>query len=208
MKNIIFDLGNVLIIWNPDVVYKKYFAGDIAKVQQFYEETNIKKVNEKLDRGKPFQEVLSDLSSKFPHYLEPIYLWKNGWLEMIGGPIEDSVKILESLHTQGYPLYALTNWAEETFFTHIRHNQKYQFLNNFKDIVISGVEREIKPEPQIYKILLQRNNLKTENCIFIDDTSDNIVAAQNLGIATIKFTSPEQLVDELGKYGISTTKSS
>src|SRR3989304_7289123 len=203
MENIIFDLGNVLILWNPDVVYKKFFSSDLTKAQRFYEETGIQKANTEMDRGRPFQEALSELAGKFPHYHEPIQFWKTKWLEMIGGPIEDSVKVLESLHTQGYPLYALTNWAEETFFTHIRHNQKYQFLNNFKDIVISGVVKEIKPEPQIYKILLQRNNLKPENCIFIDDSSDNIVAAQNLGIATIKFTSPEQLVDELGKYGIS-----
>ena len=203
MKNIIFYLGNVLILWDPDVVYKKFFSGDLTKIQRFYEETGIQKANAEMDRGRPFQEALSELSGKFPHYHEPIQFWKTKWLEMIGGPIEDSVKVLESLHAQGYPLYALTNFAAETFFPHIRHDHKYKFLNYFKDIVVSGVEQVIKPDPKIYEILLRRNNLKPENCIFIDDSSDNINAAQNLGIATIKFTSAEQLIDDLGKHGIS-----
>ena len=203
MENIIFDLGNVLILWNPDVVYKKFFSSDLTKAQRFYEETGIQKANTEMDRGRPFQEALSELSGKFPHYHEPIQFWKTKWLEMIGGPIEGSVKILESLHAQGYPLYALTNFAAETFFPYIRQNHKYKFLNYFKDIVVSGVEGVIKPDPKIYEILLQRNNLKPEHCIFIDDSLDNINAAQNLGIATIKFTSAEQLIDDLGKHGIS-----
>jgi len=203
MKNIIFDLGNVLIAWDPNVIYKKYFAGDLAKMDRFYKETGIYKTNAELDRGRPFQEALTELSNKFPHYYEPIHFWKTKWLEMIGGSIEDSVKILESLYAQGYPLYALTNWAEETFFPHIRYN--YEFFNYFKDIVVSGVESVIKPELEIYKILLRRNNLNPEDCIFIDDNQDNLTPAKNLGMSVIKFTSPRQLKDQLKFLGISVT---
>ncbi len=197
MKNIIFDLGGVLIRWDPNTVYKKYFANDLVKMKRFYQETSIQKLNEEMDRGRPFQEALTELSGKFPQYHEPIHLWKIQWLEMVGGPIEDSVKILESLHIQGYPLYALTNWAKETFFPHIRHGNDYRFLNYFEDIVVSGVEGVIKPDPEIYKILLQRNKLDPKNCIYIDDNLNNLVSAQNLGMSTIEFTSPEQLISEL-----------
>ncbi|EKE00627.1 MAG: HAD hydrolase, family IA [uncultured bacterium] len=203
MKIIIFDLGRVLIKWDPDVVYKKYFANDLAKISRFYEETNIWKTNAEMDCGRSFHEALTELSSKFPSYREPIHLWQSQWLEMIGGPIEDSVKILKSLHAQGYPLYALTNWAKETFFPHIRHNPTYTFLNNFNDIIVSGVERIIKPNPEIYKLLLQRHQLNPKNCIFIDDSQDNLVPAQNLGMATIKFTSPAQLIKELESHSVS-----
>jgi len=205
MKNIIFDFGGVLIAWNPDIVYKKYFANDLTKVKSFYEETGIQKVNAELDCGRPFQETLTELSAKFPHHHEPIHLWKKQWLDMIGGPIEDSIKILEYLYTQGYPLYGLTNWAEETFFPYIRHNDKYKFLNYFKDIVVSGVERVIKPDPKIYKILLQRNKLHPEDCIYIDDNPDNLIPAQNLGMSTIAFISPKQLISGLESLGVVVT---
>jgi 2-haloacid dehalogenase len=203
MKNIIFDLGNVLIKWDPNVVYKRYFANNMAKMRRFYKETEIYQANAQMDRGRPFQEALAELSNKFPHYHEPIHLWKTAWLDMVGGPINDSIKILKSLYFDNYQLYALTNFAAETFFTHIRHNKRYAFLNCFRDIVVSGVEHVIKPELEIYKILLERNKLDPENCIFIDDTQINLLPAQNLGMTTIKFISPEQLKDQLELLGIS-----
>lgn len=201
-KNIIFDLGNVLIEWNPDVVYKKYFVGDIAKMNRFYKETGIHEANAEMDRGRPFQEALTELSNKFPQYREPIQLWKSEWLNMVGGPIGESIKILDLLYTQGYSLFALTNFAAETFFTHIRHNHRYAFLDYFKDIVVSGVEHVIKPEPEIYKILLARNKLDPKNCIYIDDNQINLPPAQNLGMAVIRFTSSKQLKKDLESLGV------
>lgn len=204
MKDIIFDLGNVLLAWDPDVVYKKYFANDLAKIQRFYAETGIQQANAEMDRGRPFQEVLTELSNKFPHYREPIQLWKTEWLKMVSaGPISESIKILESLHNHGYPLYALTNFAAETFFTYIRHNPRYAFLNYFKDIVVSGTERVIKPEIEIYQILLTRNKLDPKNCIYIDDNQINLLPAQKLGMAVILFTSPQQLKEQLTLLGVS-----
>lgn len=200
MKNIVFDLGRVLIKWDPDVVYKEYFTNDLVKLASFYKETSILEANTEMDRGRSFQEVLAELANKFPHYSEPIYLWKTKWLSMIGGPIEDSVKILKSLHARNYPLYALTNFATETFFPYIRYNSMYGFLDLFKDIVVSGVERIIKPDPKIYELLLYRNKLDPKNCIYIDDSPNNLVPAQNLGMSTIEFISPEQLARELQRY--------
>ena len=204
-KNIIFDLGGVLVSWDPDIIYKKYFANDLAKMHCFYEETGIRLANLEMDRGRPFQEVLTELSHKFPQHHEPLHLWQTQWLSMIGGPIVDSVKLLESLHKQGYALYALTNWAAETFFPYIRHNPEYNFLNLFKDIVVSGIEQITKPDLKIYEIILQRNKLNPANCIYIDDCQENLIPAQNLGMSTIKFTSPKQLANELKTQGVSVT---
>jgi 2-haloacid dehalogenase len=129
-------------------------------------------------------------------------MWQDRWLETIGGPIYTSVEILTLLHTKQYPLYALTNFAAETFFTHIRHDTKYNFLNLFKDIVVSGVEKVIKPDPKIYEILLQRNNLDPKNCIYIDDSKNNLVPAQELGMTTIHFISSEKLTNEFRSLNI------
>ncbi|MDR1057232.1 MAG: HAD family phosphatase [Coxiellaceae bacterium] len=200
MKNVIFDLGGVLIDWNPDRVYTKYFGGDLAKMQRFYQETAIHKINEKTDRDHSYLEALTELSNKLPHYHQPIHLWQTKWLDMIGGTIDDTVKILESLHTQNYPLYALTNFSAEVFFTHVRYN--YKFFEYFKDIVVSGVEKAIKPELKIYQILLERNKLDPKQCIFVDDKPENLVPAKNLGMQVIQFTSPKNLKKQLKKLKV------
>jgi len=199
MQNIIFDLGGVLIDWNPDNVYKQHFTGNLAKMQQFYQETGIHQANAEMDRGRPFQEALAELANKFPHHQKPIHMWQTHWCEMLAGPITDTVKILESLYKQKYPLFALTNWAAETF-VHVRNN--YNFFNYFKDIVVSGALGTIKPEPQIYKILLTRNRLDPKNSIFIDDNALNLPPAEKLGITTIQFSSPKQLHDALKLHNI------
>jgi len=203
MKNIIFDIGNVLITWDPNPIYMKYFGNDSTKMQDFYEQTNIFATNSEMDCGVPFKQALARLADEFPHYHEPIHMWQDRWLETIGGPINASVKLLTSLHAKQYPLYALTNFAAETFFTHIRHDAKYNFLNLFTDIVVSGVEKVIKPDPKIYEILLQRNNLDPKNCIYIDDSKANLTPAQNLGMTTIHFASAEKLTKELQSLNIS-----
>ena len=193
--NIIFDIGNVLIKWDPNTVYANYFAGDLQKIQNFFQETDIFKWNELIDAGTPVNNVIQKMIDKFPHYHEPISLWHTKWLEMISGAIEGSVAILKNLYAQKVPLYALSNWSAETFMEHIRH--QYSFFDYFKDIVLSGVEKVIKPDIKIYQILLERNQLQAHNCLFIDDNPNNLPPAQKLGMDVIKFESPEQLRQEL-----------
>jgi len=193
MKNIIFDLGQVLINWNPDRVYDAYFK-DKHKTRQFYEETGIFLLNKEMDKGLSFDEGLTLLSSKFPHYEEPIHLWKNKWTEMIGGEIEGSVEILKQLSHLNYPLYAITNWSAETFpYVH----GKYEFFQYFRDIVISGKENVIKPDPLIYELLLRRNQLEPADCIFIDDVDENVEGAKKVGMDAVKFEGPEKLLADL-----------
>jgi 2-haloacid dehalogenase len=201
-KDIIFDLGNVLINWRPSIFYKEYFHDDanLNKTQEFYKETGIFDVDE-MDKGVPLAEVQRKLAQKFPQYAEAISYWET--MAMYYGSIKGSVAILESLHKQGYRLYAITNWTADIFLPYIREDQQYKpFLDLFIDIVISGVEKVCKPDPKIYQILLDRNGLDPKNCIFIDDTLKNVIAARKLGITAIYFESPEQLRRELHNLDI------
>jgi 2-haloacid dehalogenase len=192
-KHIIFDFGAVLIDWNPDQVYLPYFK-DSEAMNKFYQETEIHILNKEFDRGVPHDHGLKPLAEQFPHYHEPIHLWKTAWHKMIIGPIDGSIAILRALHTQGYPLYGLTNWAAETF-PYVYYN--YDFFQCFQDIVVSGREKVIKPDTQIYEILLRRNNLNPKQCVFIDDNADNVAAAEALGMKGICFLHPEQLSQAL-----------
>lgn len=192
-KHIIFDFGAVLIDWNEDTVYSSYFK-DTEAMQRFYRETNIHMLNKEFDRGLPFDIGLKQLAMQFPHYHEPIKLWKTAWHKMIVGVIEGSVKILHALHAKGYPLYGLTNWSAETF-PYVYY--KYDFFQCFIDIVVSGREKVIKPDKAIFEIILQRNNLDPRQCVFIDDMAANVTAAETLGIKGIRFENPEKLLQEL-----------
>lgn len=198
-KNIVFDIGRVLVRWEPDSVYQAYFNHDANALQHFYDETGIYSANREMDRGQPFAEILAGLYARFPHYREPLSYWKDKWEEMILGMVDGSVAILKNLHQQGYALFGLTNWSAETFPI---VKARYDFFNYFNDIVVSGEVKCIKPEPQIYQILLQKHNLEANSCIFIDDTIANVQAAINLGMDGIVFESPDQLANDFKKYSI------
>lgn len=133
---------------------------------------------------------------------EPAKSWQASWLEKIEGPIKGTVEILRSLHRNGYSLYAVTNWVDETFFSYMKDQPEYNFLNLFKDIVISGAEGVSKPDPKIYEILLTRNSLDPKDCIYIDDISTNLIPTKNMGMDTIKFNSSQQLLAELKTYNL------
>ncbi len=198
IKNIIFDLGNVLIEWNADRVYDKYFATPELK-QEFYATTQIKLLNHEFDRGLPFATGLERLAIQFPQYSEAIWLWKNNWSQMLGNEISGTFALLHELKAKGYQLYALTNWADETF---VYAETNFKWLEHFIDIVVSGRENLIKPDPAIYQLLLKRNNLVANECIFIDDSLVNVEAAAKLGITAFHFSTPQQLSLDLKQKSI------
>jgi 2-haloacid dehalogenase len=203
MKNIIFDFGGVLLEWSADNFYLPYFNYDQNKMQRFYAETEIQTINKQIDKGLPFDIALKELASNFPEYAEPIFLWKNAWNKMIGQKIEGSIKILHQLHEQGYQLYGLTNWSAETFpFVYYT----YPFFHLFKDIVVSGREKMIKPDAEIYQLCLERNALNAEESVFIDDNLENVIAFQQFGGKGIHFKNAEQLHSDLLKLGVTLTR--
>lgn len=200
VKNIIFDLGGVLIDWNPEYVYLEVFDGDRKKMQWFFDEICTFDWNENQDAGYPLAQATADRISLFPQYEEWIKMFYGRWEEMLGGPIEETVALLKKLVDHpDYRVVALTNWSAETFPVAL---QKFEFLYWFEGIVVSGTEKTRKPFTDIYKITLDRYLLDPKASLFIDDNKRNIEAAQVLGIQTIHFENPQQLASDISSLGI------
>ncbi len=194
LKNIIFDLGGVLIDWNPEYLYQKIIH-DSEKRAWFLANICTSDWNECQDEGRLLEDGTAILVNQYPDYSDEIKAFYGRWQEMLGGPIEGTVKILNDLNNHfDYPLYALTNWSAETFPVAL---ERYGFLQLFKDIVVSGKEKMKKPAPEIYNLILAKHDLEPSQTLFIDDNERNIEAANELGILTIHFTSPDQLQKEL-----------
>lgn len=195
IQAIIFDLGGVLIEWNPRNLYRHYFSQP-EKMEQFLTEIKFSQWNVEQDRGRPFAEGLAELTEQHPHYAAYIHALGERWEETIVGPIDGTVDILRKLKRAGVPLYALSNWSAETFPIAQR---KFDFLDAFDEIVISGSIGMVKPERDIFEYLLTKIGRPAGECLFIDDARANIEQAGALGFPTIHFQSAEQLRDELQK---------
>ena len=198
-KTIIFDLGGVLIDWNPDYVYKAIFK-DEEKLAWFYREICTMDWNENQDAGYPLEKATEERVALFPTYEEWIRMYYGRWEEMLGDAIEGTVSLLrQCIANPKLRVVALTNWSAETFPVALK---KFDFLHWFEGIVVSGEEKTRKPFPEIYKTTLSRFNLDPEECLFIDDNLRNVKAAELLNIPSIQFKSPEQLEKELKKRSI------
>lgn len=198
-KTIIFDLGGVLIDWNPDYVYKAVFK-DEEKLAWFYREICTMDWNENQDAGYPLEKATEERVALFPAYEEWIRMYYGRWEEMLGDAIEGTVSLLrQCIANPKLRVVALTNWSAETFPVALK---KFDFLYWFEGIVVSGEEKTRKPFPEIYKTTLSRFNLDPEECLFIDDNLRNVKAAELLNIPSIQFKSPEQLEKELKKRSI------
>ena len=198
MKNIVFDLGGVLIDWNPRYLYRKIFSST-EEMDWFLNHICTSEWNSRQDAGRPFAVGQAELKAKYPRYSAQIDDYFLRWEEMLGGLIKGSVEILKELYDKGYRLYALSNWSAETLPL---AQERYNFFPLFSGMVISGKEKTIKPDPGLYKILLSRYQLDPAETLFIDDHSENTIAAAKLGMKTIDFVSPLQLREELTKRGI------
>ena len=199
INNIIFDLGGVLIDWNPNYMYKKLIKDD-EKRKWFLETVCTSDWNEEQDGGRLIADANALLINSFPEYKEWILAYYERWEEMLNGPIHGTVEVFKELKGKNkHSIYALTNWSAETFPKAL---QIFDFLHWFDGRVVSGEEMTRKPYKNIYDIILSRFNLVPEQTLFIDDNLRNIIAAKELGIHCIHFQSPEQLKEELFNYGI------
>ncbi len=196
---IIFDLGGVLIDWNPKYLYKKIFNGE-AEIEDFLQKICTADWNEEQDAGRSLHEATEALIKKYPEHEENIRAYYCRWHEMLGGAIEGTVEIFRKMkESRRFKLYALTNWSAETFPI---AQKQYDFLNWFNGVVVSGTEKMRKPVPEFYRLLLNRYNIKATEALFIDDNKRNTDAAQQVGIDSIVFTAPERLIEELRIRGI------
>ena len=198
MKDIVFDLGGVLIDWNPRYLYKKIFAST-EEMEWFLSNVCTPEWNAQQDAGRPFAEALALVTEKYPKYAAQINDYYARWEETLGGPIKGTVALWQELKNKGCRIYALTNWSAETFPI---AKKKYDFLQHMDGIVVSGEEKMNKPNPEIYKRLLARYGLQANNCVYIDDSLPNVEAAAQLGFDAIHFVSPEVLRLELLKRGL------
>ena len=200
IDTIIFDLGGVLIDWNPEYVYLDVFNGNRDKMNSFFEHICTSDWNENQDAGYPLQKATEERVSLFPEHEELIRMFYGRWEEMLGDAIEGTVSILKSLiDNPKFKVVALTNWSHETFPIAL---ERFEFLHWFEGILVSGEEKTRKPFPEIYELTLNRFNIVAENSIFIDDNLRNIKAAKALGINGIHFESPEVLSQQLKSYAI------
>jgi len=196
---IIFDLGAVLIDWNPRYLYRKIFKTE-QEISWFLENICTSEWNDEQDAGRSFEEATAELISKHPEWETPIRAWYERWQETIPGPIHETVDILKILkESEKYRLYALTNWSAQTFPWAL---DTFDFLHWFEGIVVSGVEKMKKPQPEFYQILFDRYKVDPQKTLFIDDNAKNIVGGKLVGLTTIHFSSAAQLQDELNQYGI------
>lgn len=194
----LFDLGGVLIEWDPRRVYRPYFNGPEA-MARFFAEVCTADWNRGMDGGRPMAEAVREKQAEFPGLAEPIGWWHSRWTEMLGGPIQGSVDLLGELSGAGHRLFALTNWSAETFPI---ARARFPFLGLFADIVVSGEVGLTKPDPAIFRLAAQRCGLEPESTLFIDDHAPNLVTAAALGFATHLFRDAGLLRQDLVERGL------
>jgi 2-haloacid dehalogenase len=195
----VFDLGGVLIDWNPRYLYRKLFDGDDAAMEHFLATVCTPSWNAQQDAGRCFAEACATLKLEHPGHAELIDAWIQRQEEMAPGPIAGTVEILGELRGRGVPLYALSNWSAETFPISLR---RFEFLRWFKGVVLSGEVRLIKPDPRIFKLFFEAHAIDPGDAVYIDDLPSNVEAAAALGMHGILFTDPSALRSELVKLGL------
>ena len=199
IEAIIFDLGGVLIDWNPRHVYRTIFDSE-EKIDWFFNNICTNDWNEKQDEGYLLSAATEELVEQYPEWEAEIRAYYDRWIEMLGGPMHETVNILRDLNQQEHlSLYALTNWSHETFPVAL---ERFDFLQWFDGIVVSGEEKTRKPFPEFYQKLLERYNIDPARAIFIDDNLRNVKAAEDAGIKSIHFLNAEQLSEELRKFHV------
>jgi 2-haloacid dehalogenase len=199
IDTIIFDLGGVLVDWNPKYLYEKIFDTQ-EEVKWFLNNVCTSDWNIEQDGGRTIEEANSLKIAEFPEYEDEIKLFYNRWEEMFTGAIEKSVEIQQELiNNPNYRVYALTNWSAEKWE---KGKELFPFFNDFEGVIVSGQENMRKPHDEIYQLILDRFSINPKTTVFIDDNLENTIASARNGIESIRFKSPQQLKRDLLKLGV------
>lgn len=196
--NIIYDLGAVMIDWDPRYLYRQ-ISDNSERIEYFLHEVISPAWNHRLDRGEEWPDIRKELLALYPEEQEWIDIYWDQWKRMLNGTVEGSVEILSTLKTSGYKLFALSNFNHHKYLESLTI---FPFLHWFDGLIISGQVKLAKPEAAIYNLLLKTYDLKPEDCLFIDDKIENIEAAKTIGFNTILFKNSQQLRQELQSWGI------
>jgi len=198
-RAVVFDVGAVLIDWDPRHLYRRLFD-DEAAMERFLAEVCTPEWNSRLDAGRPFAEAVEELAERHPDQADLIRAYRERWVEMLGGEIEGTVSIVRELRAAGVPVYALSNWSAETYPL---TQPLYPFLDELDGIFISGEAGVGKPDPTIFRLFLERFGLEPGRIVFIDDSPNNVATARTLGIEAIRFEDAGQTRRDLVRLGFS-----
>jgi 2-haloacid dehalogenase len=199
IEAVVFDLGGVLIDWNPRHLYRSLFPDDEAGMERFLDEVCSPAWNASQDAGRSWSEAIELLAAEHPEQRDLIVAYRERWGEMLAGPIQDTVEVLGELVAEGLPVYALSNWSAETFPI---ARQRFEFLSWFRAVVVSGEVRLVKPDVAIFRHLLDTFRLRPSATVFVDDSAANVAAAQGLGMIGIPFTNAADLRGDLRALGV------
>jgi 2-haloacid dehalogenase len=198
MDAVLFDLGKVLLDWDPRYYYGRYFASD-EELEHFVQRVVGHDFYLEMDAGKPADQAIAERSRAFPGHAALIARWKEGWPVMLRGAIPGSVDILEALRRRGVRLYALTNFSSETWPI---AQARFEFLSWFEDAIVSAEHGIVKPDPRIFELAISRCRLEPAQTVFIDDAPVNVAAGRACGLHAIHFTSAERLREDLAAIGL------
>jgi 2-haloacid dehalogenase len=195
---VVFDIGGVLLDWDPRYLYRKLFDDD-EDMNRFLDEVCTLEWHDAHDRGKPVELSCAELAVVHPEHAELIWAWTRRSEEMIAGPIPDSVELLRELKAAGVPCYALTNMEVETYPLRL---ERFPFMRWFDGTVVSGFERVAKPDAEIFELLLRRFDLSAASTVLIDDSPRNVRTALSLGMQAVEFQSAAALRRVLAEAGL------
>ncbi|MDU8910724.1 HAD family phosphatase [Aestuariicoccus sp. MJ-SS9] len=198
-KAVIFDIGNVLIEWQPERFYDRVYGPDLRRAM--FAEVDLHGMNDAIDRGGDFRQIVYDTAETYPHWRAQIRHWHDSWLELATPEIPHSVRLLRALRGQSVPVFALTNFGIGTWRIAV---PRYLFLSEFDRHYISGEMKVIKPDPEIYAMVEADCGLAPEALLFTDDRADNIAAAAARGWQTHQFTGPQGWAECLTAHGLLT----
>lgn len=198
IDNVVFDVGKVLIEWDPRHLYRDLIP-DAAAMERFLADVCNADWNREQDRGRPWAEGIADLSARFPDQAHLIRAFREGWHRMVPGHVPGTLDLLEALRARGVPLYAITNFAADTWEECL---PRFPVLGQFRDVVVSGREGVLKPDAAIFRLLLDRNGLDPARCLFIDDSPANVRGAEAVGMRAHHFRDAATLETELRDLGL------
>jgi 2-haloacid dehalogenase len=198
VDTVVFDVGNVLIQWDPRHLYRQLLPNDAA-VEKFLAEVCTGAWNIEQDRGRTWEDAIAERTALFPQHAALIRAFSDRWQEMVPGEVPGSAAIVEALRARGVPLYAITNFSAEKYAETLT---RFPILGRFRDVVVSAHERLIKPDPAIYRLLLDRHGLSAGQCLFVDDSPTNVRGAEAAGMRAHLFGDAAGLRAELGGLGL------
>ena len=199
IETVVFDLGGVLIDWNPEYVFKEIYPDPVER-KWFFDNICTHDWNIQQDAGRPLDAATEEKVAEFPEYESQIRAFYGRWEEMLGDAIHENVKLLDQIvKSNGHGVYALTNWSHETFPVAL---DRFDFLQWFEGIIVSGEEKTIKPLREIYELLFHRYDITPSTALFIDDNADNVDGARKAGMHAVHYTGHDKLVGDLKEFGV------